>query len=249
MIPVPQPRRSASPDKPPPAHGASAPDAEPPGVARPRRAGGRVVLIVAIALALVLLAVAIAVAAFLGPGLDPPLIGLLFSFLFFGALSFALRFFGDAMPFIRGARWLLSFLSLAAFVGLLVLYITPAARDARGFFPDPQPRYTTQLTHDVDVVYMVTGSTPGANITMSPSGDGASSVTSSTLPFERSTRLSVSTRVPSVVTLSALTSSPAPDDAVLTCTITVDGVVIAHEESSGLQASVLCMGDVPASHQ
>jgi hypothetical protein len=203
-----------------------------------------VIVIVAVVAALVLAGAAGAVAMVLGAGLDLVFIGLVAAFLLFGALGVLLGLLPGSTPLVPSARRLLSFLSLAALAGLLYLYAYPAISHNPawpGAVSDPRPGVS--LTKQASVVYSLTGD-GGAEISAEsplPSGD-VGPQTVDALPYEHSVQVTVNKRTPGLFTLVA-TGVPQGDDAQLACTITVDGVVIAHDEASGAHRMVFCSGE------
>lgn len=244
MIPVPQPRRPSATDEPPPAAGL-VPDAGPPPAAASRRAAprGPVIAVVTVVALLVLAGVVAAVAVVLGAGFDLVLIGLIVAFLLFGALGLVLRLLPASLPFVPAASRLLSFVSLAALAGLLYLYAYPAiTHNTTWPGTSSAPRPGVSLTRQASIVYTLTGS-GGAEISAEsplPSGEVAPA-TVEALPYEHSASVTVNRRTPGLFTLVA-SSLAAGDDGQLACTITVDGVVVAHDEASGAHATVFCSG-------
>ncbi|RFA22110.1 hypothetical protein B7R25_05440 [Subtercola boreus] len=203
-----------------------------------------VVVVVVVVLGAVLLGTAVAVAVLLGPGLDLAFIGLIFGFLLFGVLSAALRFFPDSLPLVPSARRILSFLSLAALAGLLYLYVYPAVTHSS--FAGPDGTYQNGpgvgTTRQATVVYSLTGD-GGASIGAAsplPSGETVPASVHQ-LPWDHPVQLTVNAKNPGLFTLIA-SGLPVDDDSALACTITVDGVVVAHDESSGAHRSVFCSG-------
>ncbi|WP_142206655.1 hypothetical protein [Subtercola boreus] len=187
--------------------------------------------------------IAVGVALLLGRGFDLVLIGLIAAFLVLGGLGFALRFLPSTLPLVPTARSALGFLALATLAVLVSLYVYPLFANGtgpgRGFAPAGP---SVSLTRQATVVYSLTGSA-GARVSAAsplPSGDSAPE-TVDQLPWEKSVQLTVDRTTPGTFTLVAI-GLPAGDDAQLACTITLDGTVVAHEESTGEFRSVFCSG-------
>ncbi|MDF2443222.1 MAG: rane protein [Subtercola sp.] len=238
MIPVPQPRS---------APGASGqlpgPALQPPtpGGSRPPR--GRRALIITVVAAAVLAGAALGISLLLGRGIDFVLIGLIAAFLVFGGLGVVLRFLPSTLPFLSFASRTVGFLALAALAGLLYLYVYPAVTNstgAGGGFTPPGP--SVSLTRQATVVYTVTGDGSAEITAMSPLPNGdIAQQTVGALPYEHSVQLTINRRTPGLFTMVA--GNPAGgDDSQLACTITVDGVVVAHQEASGAHSTVFCSG-------
>jgi hypothetical protein len=203
-----------------------------------------VILVVCIVAGVVVLTVvaAFAVAVF-GFGLNPGFIALIAALAVFALISFGLRFVPQGMPGLRLARSVVGFLMLAALAGVLYLFVYPAAQTGFRSLPgNGAPAVGVPSTSSVTVVYEVTGTAPTATITQSPSGDAStadSTATPQPIPFSRT--FTVTGSPASYFSLSASTESD-DESATLSCTITVDGKVIAHDSEAGSVALVICGG-------
>ncbi|MEF2976908.1 hypothetical protein [Subtercola sp. YIM 133946] len=225
----------------------SIPIPQPPSTtdALPRRRRRRGVAIAAVVLGtLVLASAGVGVAVALGAGIDLGLVGLVGVIVVFGGLAFALRLFPNSSPGAGLARGAVGFVALAAVVGLLYFFIYPAAQTGTSWLPSwGMHAAAPPRAAPVTVVFEVTGTAPRASISSSPVPAGSSSATSEqALPFTQT--LTVDATSSTFYILNASTSE-APDDATVSCTITVDGTVVAHESDTGSFGLALCSGRVP----
>jgi hypothetical protein len=231
MIPTPQPYSNPRATPPPPP---------------PRRRRRTVLIVVAVAVVvLIVAAVGFAVSVF---GLNPGFVALIGAVILFGLISFALRFLPQGLPGIRLLRSLVGFVTIAALAGILYFFFVPAAQSGFRSLPELGGPATSAATTPVTVVYDVTGTAPTASITQSPAGDATTGGTGNTgdtaatvqpIPFSRTF-----TVTGSATTFFSLSASISGDDEStnLSCSITVDGTVIAHDSDSGGFGLVICNG-------
>ncbi|WP_147305302.1 hypothetical protein [Subtercola boreus] len=186
---------------------------------------------------------AVGIALLLGSVIDFVLVGLIAAVVVFGGLGAALRLIPGSLPFVPTTRSILGLLTLAALAGLLYLYVYPVVANSTGAGLGPSPSgSSTSLTRQATVVYSLTGSGGASISSASPlPNDDAAPASVDQLPWEKTVQLTVNKKTPGLFTLVAI-GLPSGDDAQLVCTITVDGVVIAHDESAGAYRSVFCNG-------
>ncbi|MCU1482850.1 MAG: hypothetical protein JWQ19_3636 [Subtercola sp.] len=250
MIPIPQPKRAPTsggslgqpggPAAPLPA--ASFPPASFPPASLPR-ANGRPLVIAALVIGgFILLAAIGVIVAVIAFGLNPLLILLAGVVVVSGVISTLLRLFPQRLPGFGLLRSLLGFASLASVAAILYLFVYPAMQGgtATSWIPNwgmhaAAPARSAQST----VVYAVTGTAPSASINFAPGSDNGGAKADHSLPFTETATVDATANT--FYSLGASTTN-APDGSTLTCTITVDGVVVSTETRSGSFALALCSG-------
>jgi hypothetical protein len=254
MIPVPQPRsraqsdgESATPGSPslgPPTPTVTQPSARAQRPGRGRRTLIVVGIVVAAIVVIVVIGITVGVIEF---GINPWLVVLVAAVVVCGGLSALVRFFPQSLPGLSLLRYLLGFASLAAIAAILYLFVYPALQGqgtSLGEFSNPgmhaaAPAQAAPAT----VVFEVTGTAPNASISLSPaSGENASAVgapVEHSLPFSQT--ITTNATESTFYILNASTSD-VPDDATVTCTITVNGTVVSTDSDSGSFGSALCSG-------
>jgi len=176
------------------------------------------------------------------------LVLLIAAVIIFGVLSFLIGIVSPGVPGIGLIRTILSMATLASIAGIAYFFVYPSiigltdSGGANPFTPN-QPAASRQVT----VVYEVTGDSTDSTINYYP-GPKTTSNTEATgepLPF----RLEFPQKItgPSSVHFYSLSADSGTTGTTLSCTITVDGVVVAHEtDDSGSFQLVFCSGDLPS---
>ncbi|UFS60879.1 hypothetical protein [Subtercola endophyticus] len=219
------------------------PKAPTPALNGATRTTRRPIVVVAVVVGgLALLAAVGLVVAVVAFGLNPLLIILVGVIVVCAVIGALARLLPQRLPGFGLLRSLLGFVSLAAVAAILYLFVYPAVQGGTGTTWTQNwgmHAAAPPISSPATVVFAVTGSAPEASIGFSPGSSNGGAPAPYPLPFSQTVTVDSTSMTPYILNAS---TTDAPEGSTLTCTVTVNGVVVATETDSGSLAFADCLG-------